>query len=528
MNLLQEQCDDELDCCSSPQPTPFPAEDGTLASDGLRANSLLGGVVILLVLTVAQRLVGFVRAILFCRWLGPEELGQWDMAWGFLMLAGPLAVLSLPGTFGRYVEHFRQRGQLRTFLLRTAAFCLVLGGSAVALIYSFPQYVAKLIFDNAEQTSLVTLLAASLLAVIAYNYLTCLFTALRCIWLVCCLELANSISFAALGIGLLLVADCNAGSVVIAFGGACLLCVLGALWWVRRVWLSAPDKFQPASHRSFWWKLMPFTAWLMIGNLLTNLFQVADRYILVHFAPGDSTDGLALVGQYHSSRVVPLLLASVATMLGTMLLPHLSRDWEAGRREHVSQRMNLFLKLLALGLMAASAAVLIVAPLLFQAGFQGQYAKGQGVLPWVLVYCVWFGVATVAQTYLWCAERANWATAALLVGFAISVALNIVLVPSLGLTGAALGTTAANLAVLVITLWLSHRFGLRNDRGLWVILAAPPALCLGPGVAALVIIFLFWLGIRTDLICSPEEKRQIVDRATDILEKLRSMRPYLN
>ena len=57
---------------------------------------------------MAQRVIGFVRAILFCRWLDPDQLGLWDMAWGFLMLAAPLAVLSLPGTFGA-VEHFRQR-----------------------------------------------------------------------------------------------------------------------------------------------------------------------------------------------------------------------------------------------------------------------------------------------------------------------------------------------------------------------------------------------------------------------------------
>ncbi len=67
-------------------------------------------------MTVAQRLIGFGRGVLFCRWLSPEQLGQWDVAFAFLNLAGPLVVLGLPGSFGRYVEHFRHRGQFRTFL----------------------------------------------------------------------------------------------------------------------------------------------------------------------------------------------------------------------------------------------------------------------------------------------------------------------------------------------------------------------------------------------------------------------------
>ena len=74
---------------------------------------------ILLALTVVQRLVGFVRAVLFCRWLDAEQLGLWDMAFSFLLLAAPLSVLAIPGAFGRYLEHYRQRGQLRTFLRRT-------------------------------------------------------------------------------------------------------------------------------------------------------------------------------------------------------------------------------------------------------------------------------------------------------------------------------------------------------------------------------------------------------------------------
>ena len=65
-----------------------------------------------LVLAAVQRIVGFGRGVLVCRWLSPDELGQWDMAFGFLTLAAPLTVLGLPGSFGRYVEYFRQRGQL--------------------------------------------------------------------------------------------------------------------------------------------------------------------------------------------------------------------------------------------------------------------------------------------------------------------------------------------------------------------------------------------------------------------------------
>src|SRR5262245_59518436 len=85
-----------------------------------RGDPVADSVIMLLAMTVLQRSIGFVRAVLFCRWLTPSELGQWDMAWGFIELAAPLAMLGLPGSFGRFVEHYRRQGQLRTFLRRTS------------------------------------------------------------------------------------------------------------------------------------------------------------------------------------------------------------------------------------------------------------------------------------------------------------------------------------------------------------------------------------------------------------------------
>ena len=92
----------------------------------LAPDTLAASVTILLVANVIQRSIGFGRGILFCRWLTPDELGTWEMAYSFLLLAAPVIVLGLPGSFGRYLERYRQRGQLRTFLRRTTQWSLAL------------------------------------------------------------------------------------------------------------------------------------------------------------------------------------------------------------------------------------------------------------------------------------------------------------------------------------------------------------------------------------------------------------------
>ena len=409
-------------------PVPYDGPAPLEATAGLPADTLLDGVLILLVLTVMQRLVGFVREICFCRWLDAGQLGQWDMAFGFLMLAAPLAVFSLPGTFGRYVERYRQQGCLRSFLRRTALACTILGLSAAAAVYAARAWFSHLIFGRSDETLLVALLAGALVAVIAFTYLTCLLTALRNMRLVCGMELANSLIFALLGIALMVIWQPSAASVVAAYGTACLLTSLGALWWLRRAWRMMPEAPTPQPERQLWSRLLPFAAWIVVSNLLTNLFDLADRQMIIHCS---TFDALAEVGNYRSSRVMPLLLASVTALIAAVATPHLSHDWEAGRRQRVSVQMNLLLKLLAGGLTAAAVAMLAVAPLLFQVAFRGKYAGGLAVMPWTLIYCSWFGLTIVAQKYLWCAERVGLVSVALLAGLAVNVGLNLLLVAAI-------------------------------------------------------------------------------------------------
>jgi O-antigen/teichoic acid export membrane protein len=486
---------------------PCPLAGG--ASSALRPDTLADSVLILLVLAGVQRAVGFVRAVLFCRWLEPDELGLWDMTWGFIVLAAPLVVLSLPGTFGRYVAHYEQRGQLRAFVRRTAACCGLLAGLAVLGIVAAPGWCAHLIFGDQAQGALMAVAAVCLLPVIVHNYLICLYTALRNVRLVAAVETLNVLLFAVLGVVLVLAYRPTARSVVLAYGGACLITGGLAWWWGRATWRRSSAVAEPAPWSDLWKKLAPFTAWTMLVNLLTNLFSLLDRYLIAHWAPGTSAEVWAMVGQYHSSRLLPLLLVSLAVTLSTVLLPHLSHDWERGQRKLVATRLRLFLKLFCLGITAGAILVLLVAPWLFRVPFGGKYSDGLAVLPGTLVYCIWFSVAIIAQQYLWCIERASRVCLATLLGLVASIVLNLLLLPRLGLPGVVLAAAAANLLLLLILIWFNARWGVHTDWGLWLLLFAPLALFLGPWIAILVLVVIVFGAAAVGRLFSADEHQRL-------------------
>ena len=502
-------------------PIPMDGQTPIDAVPSLHGDALALGVVLLLASSVLQRAVGFAREICFCRWLSPGQLGEWDMAFGFLMLAGPLLVMSLPGTFGRYVDRYRQAGQLRSFLRRTAAFCATLTVPSVLAILVFRGWVSYLVFGSRDHEGMVVLLAFSLLFIIAFNFSLCLITALRNLKVVALVELANSLFFGTLGIAILYCGHDTASAMVMAYSGSCLICVLGAMAWLARTWQSFPQEPMRLPHRELWSRLLPLAAWIMVINLLWNLFDVVDRYMIVHLLPGSAADALAEVGNYRSSRVLPLLLSSITVMIAGALLPHLSHDWEAGRRSRVSAQLNLFLKIWAVLLTAGAAAVLFIAPELFRVGFQSKFSGGLLVLPWTLTYCTWFGLSMLLQTYLWCAERANVASIVALLGVVVNVTLNLLWLPRMGLKGAVLATAVANGVALLLMLGLSSRYGFCVHRGTLIGLLLPISIPLGPWVVLLVLGVVLAETIVSDRYLTREEKQEIWSGLGRYLGKLR-------
>lgn len=498
----------------------MPANANPLKKRGsLRADTLGASVVILLAVTVVQRTIGFGRGVLFCRWLSPESLGEWEMAYSFLMLAAPLAVLGVPGSFGRYAEHYRQRGHLRTFLKRAAAWTGACTVAALALVECFAPSLSQLVFGSGEYRGMVRIIGACLVAVILYHTLTSLLTALRLYRVVSAMNFAQSFLFAGLSLALMWQRP-EMLSVLVGFSAACLLAAVGGFLWT---WPALRDIDQPGddlAHREFWGKLLRFAFFVWATNFLTQLFAMVDRTMLVHYGGFSPEEALDLVGQYHASRIIPLLMVSVAELLTGLVMPHLSHDWEAGRRGEVSARLNLATKLTSMGMLAFGAGVLIGAPLLFNVVLQGRYGRGLEVLPWTIAGCTWYSVYLVAQNYLWCAEKNRWQTAPLILGLATNVLCNLALLPSYGLRGCVISAAAGACVCLITMLVLNRRHGMAVDRGVWILAASPVALGLGVWTAVTACLLVAAACVGSEFIITGAEREELKNFAAGLLHKI--------
>ena len=476
----------------------------------LVSDSIAAGLIFALALTLGQRIIGFGRGILFCRLMTDQELGQWSMVWSYLMLLAPLAVLGLPGCFGKYAEYYRQRGQLKTFIIRVAILSGFMTGLMAAAILVFPESFAWFLFRDPTQANLVLWIALALIFVTASNFISSLLESLRQVRAVTIMRFLTGLGFAAAGVGLLWSTQLGAGAATLGFTAGCLLGIVPAAWvlWTYRE--SLGDSGAWLTHSTMWKKIAPFAIWLWASNLLNNLFEISDRYMLIHWSPTSAQLAQGAVGQYHSGRVVPLLLVSVAAMLAGVLMPYMSEAWEAGKKVKAQRQLNWTVKLTSIAFTSGGVLILLLSPLLFDWILQGRYNDGRAVLPLTLVYCVWMSLHTVGQDYLWVAEKGKWATAATGVGLVANIGLNLALIPTMGLHGAVLATACGNLTIVLIMFTLNHWFGCRTDTGIWLCAAFPLLLILGAWQATLALAALLTVTVWTEWVFTAQEKQDLL------------------
>ncbi|MGD9126479.1 MAG: oligosaccharide flippase family protein [Planctomycetia bacterium] len=500
-----------------------PEHELTHIAPKLRTDTLAASVTILLAMTVAQRAIGFVRSILICRWLEPEEVGQWDMAFSFLMLAAPLAVLAIPACFGRYTEYYRQRGQLKTLIKRTGLVSIGSTLIAALIVLTFRDWFSNQIFGVPDKGDIVGLLAIALVISVSTHYFIELLNALRLIRILGVLQFMNSFTFAVFCVVLVLGWQTTAVSIIVAYAISCLIGTIGVFLRLAPSWKDLEVSETRPTQSEFWQKIAPYVLWITITSLMSNLFTVADRYMIIHYSNRfDQTEALQTVGVYFSSRIIPALIVSVAIMLANVVLPHLSHDWELGRHDRVKMRLNLFMKLLTPFLTAGGIAVLIASPLIFDWALDGKYNDGLQILPMTLAYCIWSGMISVVTGYLLCAEKAKLGSLALVVGLVVNVTLNLILLPRYGLEGAVIATTIANVVALAVVVLFNFLFGFRNDYVTLLMLATPVLLfAFHPLIAAailVVVMIALWL---TGQLFNADERTVLAETIDRFLARLK-------
>ncbi len=472
----------------------------------LGADSFAVGVMALLVANVLQRVLGLGRNLGFCAFLTDEDLGHWALVSGFFVIAVPVVVLGLPGSFGKFVEYFRQRGCLGQFLSRVTTTNLVVLSLCLVLMIAAPDWISKSLYGMETATSVMLWTAIALATLTAFNFVYELVIALRLIRVGSLMQFLNVAVFTLVGVwAIWYYASWHV--LLPSYAVACLIATVPGLCCLRWQAWESMQTVNPMPMRQMWARILPFAATLWLANLLSNLFELSDRYMLLHLCRDGQEEAQRLVGQYYCGRIIPNLIANLAVLLSGMIMPYLSMDWEAKCHDAIRRRMENVIVSMVIVFTAGSALAIAGSPLLFQWGFGGRFSQGESILALSLVQTTWAGVSLVASMYLLCAEKGRQNNLLLIGGVIINLALNWPLIYYFDLMGSVVATTLANLLLMLATLWRVHKEGCWLPPRVWILCFVPMILLAGAECSLAGLLALTVLAGRTNWILSPEDRR---------------------
>lgn len=204
--------------------------------------------------------------------------------------------------------------------------------------------------------------------------------------------------------------------------------------------------FWPQFRLRLWGVLLresaPLAASTVLGTVLFNF----DVLVLARFQPAE------VVGLYTAAYKLVLVFATLLTLFQISLFPTLARAH--GQRADLEGITGRVLRYVAAAFVPLSFAGLLLGPRLMEFLFGAEYAAGSTALKILLWSLPWMAFRSVFRIILVSWNLQGLDLSAVLGGAVTNVALDLLLVPRFGITGAAVATLCSEFVIL----FLSYRY----------------------------------------------------------------------
>lgn len=185
------------------------------------------------------------------------------------------------------------------------------------------------------------------------------------------------------------------------------------------------------------------TIMLFIPQIATQIYTVLDKTMI-----GTIVSNKSEVGYYEQAQKIIKLLMTIATSLGTVMLPRIAATYAEGNSEKVKEYMNksfAFIMMIAFPLMFG----IISVAYKFVPVFYGEgYDRVAPLLCIISPIIVLIGLSNVTGTqYLLPTKQQNKYTISVIIGAFINFIFNLILIKNLASIGASLATVIAEFSV---------------------------------------------------------------------------------
>ncbi len=393
---------------------------------------------------VLLRLRSLVTLPLFARMLGAEGYGIFTQINVTVNLLVPFISFRLDTAVVRFLageddkKRFRDRFYMALFFITAAGIILTLLLSVVAGLSS------GIIFGDPAYADYMELVGLLLVTTTVLNYLINYYRITHRI------KTLSVISFleGALGIVLMLLA------VYFGYG------IKGALWgliisnlpfipWLLIVIGKEIGWF------GFTWKglreMLTYGIPLMPNSFLQWGVNYADRLVITQVL------GLAAIGTYSASYSIGALINLIVTPIGFVLFPFVSRHWDQGDIEETRRYFSYVTRYFILLALPATVGLAMISQYVLRDLTTSEFATSRLMVFWIAFGFMVNGLFQINVYVFHLVQKTTYVMWILLISLVTNVALNIFLVPVIGINGSAFATAVTFLMMCVFAMTYGRR-----------------------------------------------------------------------
>jgi len=394
---------------------------------------------------VLLRLGGLILIPIITKTLGAYQYGIWAQILVTISLLTPLVMLGLSATIVRFLAGEKEKEKIREGFLSVVAVTIFTGSLLSVILFCSSDFLASTVFGDINASYFIK--AASFLVLIsALDEITLTyFRTFRQIKTYSGLTLLKSFGELCLMAFLLL-------SGFGLFGAIIALLIIGTITFVIAFSLIISQigfKFPTFSELKPYLRYgMPLTPNAMIMWIIHS----SDRYIIGYFI------GMAAVGVYSAAYAMGNLITFFLTPIMVILFPTISKLYEEKRIEEVKNYLKYSLKYFLIFAIPSAFVLSVLAKPLLRILTTAEFVSGSIVVPFVAFGVITFGIFQICIYITHLAKKTELNVILLGTSAFSNIILNIILIPYIGILGAAIATLISYAVLALLTVFVSFKY----------------------------------------------------------------------
>jgi O-antigen/teichoic acid export membrane protein len=393
---------------------------------------------------VVASICGFLLLPIITKAIGTEGYGIWTQIAVTVSLLAPLAMLGLSNSYVRFLSAERDEDVRREGFYSISLFILVSGTLVSILMFLLARPIADLVIDSPGAYEYVQMgsfwvLLSSLDIMMLYYFR--IYNQMRKFFYLVSL---NSVGKVAV-ISLLLSYDYGLTGVILGtLGVQSVEFLIGFAVITRQIGFTFPKFSNIREYLRFGTPLTP-------NSIIKWVTDSSDRYLIGFLL------GIGSVGVYGAAYSLGCLINYLTTPLQFMLFPELTKQYEEKRMDMVERYLERSIRYFLLLAIPAAAGLSILAEPLLEILTTPDFIVGKNVVPLVAFGALFAGVFQMVINVTMLTKQTSLNMYIHLFAAVLNIGLNLLLIPRMGIEGAAIATIAAYALICVLGGYVSYQ-----------------------------------------------------------------------